>query len=536
MALTHDGRLFGWGWNAHGQCGLGDDLAHVPLPRAVGRLTGRIVGAVACGAAHTVALVDDDSDDMSSSATCYAWGAHAAGQLGHDVDATDKRFAFPCAVRALDGKAGPVRNFSDAANLGIGAADGASMLEQPLGCGVSHSALVTADGALWTWGANHHGQCGKYQLDGVVAAGPVHELTALGHALGVSCGAAHTMVIIAPGRVYAFGLNATGQLGDGKNDAAPCPTPQPIRLPASVVVTSIACGEEFSACVTREGVVLSWGYGGFGQLGHGNTGSMRLPRQVGCAPCTQLSCGLGHVLARTATSGLLSWGYEGGLLSLYRGGIPAGTQKATPKGIPARDAARQTVSSAGARSLPVNLETLPCHVELSAETYERMRLKSGNGGDPHEPTFARGVAAGRHFGLFIGEAVQPMPESEAALLIQSTFRRAEARRGVEERKRFDAAATVLVRHSSEFLARRALRPFQNRVLGAAQQVAAVRVQAIQRGRLQRMTTRRTRTRQAGSSKSSSRGGEAEGGAIQGPRQVPRPPLGGATARAGGGAK
>ena len=55
MAITHDGRLYAFGWNAFGQCGLGEEAAlSVHLPRAVGVLTGRTVAEVACGAAHTL--------------------------------------------------------------------------------------------------------------------------------------------------------------------------------------------------------------------------------------------------------------------------------------------------------------------------------------------------------------------------------------------------------------------------------------------------------------------------------------------------
>ena len=46
MALTHDGRLFGWGSNAFGQCGIGDDdIRPVPAPRYIGRLSGKPVAA-----------------------------------------------------------------------------------------------------------------------------------------------------------------------------------------------------------------------------------------------------------------------------------------------------------------------------------------------------------------------------------------------------------------------------------------------------------------------------------------------------------
>ena len=66
-AITSEGHLYTWGWNAHGQCGQGDVGETVPLPRMLGRLFGKPVGAVACGAHHTVVV-------------CAGGAVHACGK------------------------------------------------------------------------------------------------------------------------------------------------------------------------------------------------------------------------------------------------------------------------------------------------------------------------------------------------------------------------------------------------------------------------------------------------------------------------
>ena len=332
MALTHDGRLFGWGWNLHGQCGIGDEfdpqcvqpvsltvsvctpsvctrgacsvykigtLSHPcalpqrrPTPRALGRLTGRRVAAVACGAAHTVALVEETPGE---SCAVYAWGAHAAGQLGHAPTVKAIAYSSPSLVDELNGVAGPL---CDGPELGLTDADGMRM-EQPLSCGLAHTALVGKKGALYTWGANKHGQCGQQRLHDAVPIGSVHAL-AQESVCGVACGGAHTLAVSRSGRAFAFGLNATGQLGNKEHDQVPHPMPQSVPL-SSMSVSAPACGEEFSLCITHDGQVFSWGFGGCGQLGHGNASSIRAPKQVACDKCVQLSCGMGSVLARTRT-------------------------------------------------------------------------------------------------------------------------------------------------------------------------------------------------------------------------------------------
>ena len=54
---------------------------------------------------------------------------------------------------------------------------------QPIACGAAHSAVLAADGALWTWGANQLGQCGQQRTDGEGSSGrkpsAVHALAAL---------------------------------------------------------------------------------------------------------------------------------------------------------------------------------------------------------------------------------------------------------------------------------------------------------------------------------------------------------------------
>ena len=85
--------------------------------------------------------------------------------------------------------------------------------------------------------------------------------------MGVACGSCHTLVVTAPGTVYAFGLNATGQLGDGSSHQKPCPTPSPVRLPSGMPISWIACGEEFSSAITRDGKLFMWGLGAYGQRG-----------------------------------------------------------------------------------------------------------------------------------------------------------------------------------------------------------------------------------------------------------------------------
>ena len=91
-----------------------------------------------------------------------------------------------------------------------------------------------------------------------------------------------------------------------------------------------ACGENFSAILTKDGGVFTFGTGSYGQLGHNGTNHEYLPRKVADlmgSEVSQLACGRCHVLVylsssnRLYTFGLGSSGQLGiGLVNLNKTG------------------------------------------------------------------------------------------------------------------------------------------------------------------------------------------------------------------------
>ncbi len=116
----------------------------------------------------------------------YCWGQNQKGQLG-DGSASDR--SVPVAV-----------------------AGGLSFAS--LGVGRNHSAGVTATGEAYAWGLNADGELG----DGSTTDSnvPVAVVGGLSFAL-VTGGANHTCGLTVGGILiaYCWGLNSSGQLGDG---------------------------------------------------------------------------------------------------------------------------------------------------------------------------------------------------------------------------------------------------------------------------------------------------------------------------------
>ena len=58
-------------------------------------------------------------------------------------------------------------------------------------------------------------------------------------------------------------------------------TPKMIEALQGKHVRDIACGSGYSAAITSNGELYTWGEGQRGQLGHGDTSNQNKPKQVG---------------------------------------------------------------------------------------------------------------------------------------------------------------------------------------------------------------------------------------------------------------
>ncbi|XP_068647495.1 ultraviolet-B receptor UVR8-like isoform X2 [Aristolochia californica] len=71
MAVTYDGKLYGWGWN---KVGVGDNIDHCS-PMQVKFPDEQKVIQIVCGWRHTLALTERQN--------LFSWGRGTSGQLGH---------------------------------------------------------------------------------------------------------------------------------------------------------------------------------------------------------------------------------------------------------------------------------------------------------------------------------------------------------------------------------------------------------------------------------------------------------------------
>ncbi|XP_057972443.1 ultraviolet-B receptor UVR8 isoform X2 [Malania oleifera] len=96
MAVTSDGKLYGWGWNKFGQVGSGDNVDHCS-PVQIKFPDEQKVVQVSCGWRHTLALTEKQN--------AFSWGRGTNGQLGHG-ESFDRNLPKIIEALSIDGSCG----------------------------------------------------------------------------------------------------------------------------------------------------------------------------------------------------------------------------------------------------------------------------------------------------------------------------------------------------------------------------------------------------------------------------------------------
>eukprot|EP00898_Chlorokybus_atmophyticus_P001325 jgi/Chlat1/2193/Chrsp17S02762 len=132
----------------------------------------------------------------------------------------------------------------------------------------------------------------------------------------VAAGLYHSLAVSATGSLWAWGRNFEGQLGRGTGfgqfDPSWC-VPERVKGLDDVKVVAAAASGVMSVAIGADGSVWTWGRSKRGQLGLGNgIVEAELPDRVRALEGTQIedvSCGWGHVLARSTVGEVFAWGF-----------------------------------------------------------------------------------------------------------------------------------------------------------------------------------------------------------------------------------
>jgi RCC1 and BTB domain-containing protein len=134
-----------------------------------------------------------------------------------------------------------------------------------------HGIFIDSTGQLQAWGDNQVGHLGIGNTQSQREPRPV-VLThpsrpgELIKVLSVSAGMEHTLLLSTEYEVFGWGSNGQGQLGVGAQTPASAVL-LPIPMPTNKRIVQIACGSFYSAVLTEDGLVYTWGSNSCGQLG-----------------------------------------------------------------------------------------------------------------------------------------------------------------------------------------------------------------------------------------------------------------------------
>lgn len=283
FGVEKDGTLKVWGSNEHAQLGMGDRTAR-GTPTANTGISK--VSKVASGAFHTLAT--------TSTGQLYVWGWNRMHGCGGSQDVytnnttgqVDSTVFFKIPIPHV-----LLKNIVDVA------------------AGEGHSLVLTATGTVIAWGINNRGQTGR-PMDEEVTDTPKSLKIGDGsrYVRAVSAGFDHSMALGVDGRVWTWGGNGSGQLGDGTTTD---------RFAAKAVtglkgIRAIAAGDGFSLALDSSGIVYAWGNNVLGQLGDGTRIGKTTPVQVSRIDAVQgIVAGGAHAMAVRADGSLWTWGHNG---------------------------------------------------------------------------------------------------------------------------------------------------------------------------------------------------------------------------------
>jgi len=202
-----------------------------------------------------------------------------------------------------------------------------------MSAGREHTCAVTTDGYAYCWGRNVFGELGNNSTTNSNVPVKVVDRNGFvnGQVKSVSAGAAHTCAVTRGDKVYCWGFNYRGRLGDGIEtfghtiDTAPASS-----VPLEVVnsadggfvngeVRSVSAGEGHTCAVTTGDTVYCWGLNSFDQLGIGyGFGSSGVPVKVVNGSegfvngsVESVSAGFTHTCAVTNDGYAYCWGARG---------------------------------------------------------------------------------------------------------------------------------------------------------------------------------------------------------------------------------
>jgi alpha-tubulin suppressor-like RCC1 family protein len=288
--IVANGALYDWGDDRFGNLGDGGLSNAVPTgvsvpiqiplardPRIILEFPARWM-QVSSGGRHTLAL--DTFGDL------YVAGDNSFGQTGNPTNSSQTFFT-------------PAFQFPG------------FMVWKDIAAGGLHSLALTSSGQLYAWGFNAFGQLGIGSFSNALGPQFVNFPPGVTGWTAIAAGTNHSLALGNDGNIYAWGRGLDGVLGNGgsTNSFRPQRVIRPVEVTAWL---KIAAGANHSLALGNNGKLYAWGLGSSGQLGNGTSANFAVPVPVSAPPGVLnwrgIAAGLTHSLGIGNDGNLYAWG------------------------------------------------------------------------------------------------------------------------------------------------------------------------------------------------------------------------------------
>jgi alpha-tubulin suppressor-like RCC1 family protein len=322
-------------------CGNIGGTGCIPTPQEVSGFHDAVVSiASSPSAQHSLFICADGK--------CYAMGRNSHGQLGqddmspsftpvlvnalekhvivkgavgrhHSLFLTDAGIVFGCGKNDLgevgvpNKKNGPTDVLSPTEVLAL---KGREIVE--IACGATFNMAIDKEGTLWSWGSAENGCTGRNTDGKQIGAGKatfgVHLPSKIAVLQGtkikkVVCGVSHTVALSDTGDVYTWGFGGYGRLGhkQQKDEFRP----RKIEMKVFYPVTDIACGTQYNLAIGAYGILYVWG-----KIKTGGDAIMypTQERDLSGWKIAQMSCGGSSAMVVADDTKTIAWGTADGEL------------------------------------------------------------------------------------------------------------------------------------------------------------------------------------------------------------------------------
>ena len=310
VTLKTDGTIWGFGYNVHGQLGIGTDIERTNEPMQI-----TIVGApfagiqdgsdttvpeikftkIATGNTHTLAL--------DTEGNVYSFGQNGYGQLG--IQGISTNIHYPTKIEGLENivKIGAFEHISIALDKdgnvyvwgnGFGVTPTKLNFHSKV-IDISRKLILSENGTVW-------------KIDDLNG-----KISGLTNIVEIASGNSHNLALSADGKVYSWGNNSYGQLGTGNTVTNYTPTLVDIKNEndTPILGESVKCGEYSSSILTREGEIYSFGYNRDNRIGIETATDIKTPTKVEGTNIQRMSTGLSHGIYVTDDGKVYTCGYNG---------------------------------------------------------------------------------------------------------------------------------------------------------------------------------------------------------------------------------